>query len=91
MDPFRQDPVDRIRITRDEAMSSHVDDLIKRQRSLRGEGVTRDRGRRWYYQNWVVFMMVGCVAAMNAPSPTGMAMSTHMLMRPSAVSAAVLR
>jgi hypothetical protein len=66
MDPFRQDPVDRIRITRDEAMSSHVDDLIKRQRSLRGEGVTRDRGRRWYYQNWVVFMMVGCVAAIAA-------------------------
>lgn len=53
-----------IRITRDEAMSSHVDDLLKRQMSLRGqEGVTRERGRRWYYQNWFVFMIAGTLAA----------------------------
>src|SRR5260370_24649586 len=42
-----------IRISKEEATSSHVDDLLKRQMSLRGEpGVTRDRGRKWYYRNW---------------------------------------
>jgi hypothetical protein len=56
-----------IRITRDEVESSHVDDLLKRQMSLRGEsGVTRDRRRAWYYQNWFVFMLVGMLAAIGA-------------------------
>ena len=56
-----------IRITRDEATSGHVDDLLKRQMSLRGDpGVTRDRGRKWYYQNWFVFLFVGGVAAFAA-------------------------
>jgi hypothetical protein len=63
MDPRK----DFIRITREEAMSAHVEDLIKRQMSLRGEGgVTRDRGRRWYYQNWFIFMVTGWVAAFAA-------------------------
>lgn len=35
--------------------------------SLRGEaGVTRDRGRRWYYQNWLIFMIAGGVAGFSA-------------------------
>jgi hypothetical protein len=35
--------------------------------SLRGEsGVTRDRGRSWFYQNWFVFLIVGCLAAVGA-------------------------
>jgi hypothetical protein len=56
-----------IRITKEEATSSHVDDLLKRQMSLRGEpGVTRDRGRAWYYQNWLVFMIVGALGAIAA-------------------------
>src|SRR5258707_13118451 len=56
-----------IRISREEATSSHVDDLLKRQMSLRGEpGVTREQGRRWYYQNWFVFMVVGTLAAVAA-------------------------
>ena len=56
-----------IRITSEEAASTHVDDLLKRQMSLRGEsGVTRDRRRTWFYQNWFVFMLVGCVAAIGA-------------------------
>src|SRR5262245_5656862 len=46
-------------ITKDEANSRHVDDLIKRQMSLRGEGVTADPVRRWYYMNWVLFTIVG--------------------------------
>src|SRR6185503_18187673 len=58
---------DVIRITREEAESTHVDDLLKRQMSLRGDpGVTRDRRRAWYYQNWFVFMLVGCLAAIGA-------------------------
>lgn len=61
------DPDGVIRITKEEATSSHVDDLLKRQMSLRGEpGVTRDRGRKWYYQNWLVFMVVGALGAILA-------------------------
>ena len=60
-------PGNVIRISREEATSSHVDDLLKRQMSLRGEpGVTRDHGRRWYYQNWFVFLFVGLLAAITA-------------------------
>jgi hypothetical protein len=56
-----------IRITKDEALSPHVDDLVKRQMSLRGEpGVARDRRRRWYYQNWFVFSLVGLLGAVAA-------------------------
>ncbi len=56
-----------IRITRDEAMSSHVDDLLQRQRSLRGDASGhRVHGRRWYYQNWLVFMLVGGLASLAA-------------------------
>lgn len=56
-----------IRISREEATSAHVDDLLKRQMSLRGEpGVTRDHGRRWYYQNWFVFLVIGTLSAVAA-------------------------
>ncbi|MEY2409053.1 MAG: hypothetical protein QOF48_1723 [Verrucomicrobiota bacterium] len=55
---------DVIRISHEEATSGHVDDLIKRQMSLRGEsGVTRDRGRAWYYQSWFILLFVGGLAA----------------------------
>ena len=55
-----------IRITKEEAASSHVEDLLRRQMSLRGEaGVSRDR-RKWYYQNWIVFMIVGALGAIAA-------------------------
>jgi hypothetical protein len=66
--PSDQQPNDGIlRISRDEAMSAHVDDLLKRQMSLRGEtAVTRDRGRHWYYQNWFVFLAAGALAAIAA-------------------------
>src|SRR2546423_12697554 len=56
---------DVIRITADDAASPHVDDMLKRQASLRGEqGIARDRGRKWYYQNWFVFMIAGALAAL---------------------------
>jgi hypothetical protein len=56
-----------IRITREEAIDPHVDDMLKRQMSLRGEpGVTRDRGRKWFYQNWFIFMLVGTLGALAA-------------------------
>lgn len=56
-----------IRISHDDANSKHVDDLLKRQMSLRGDpGVTRDTGRHWYYQNWFVFMLVGTLGAIVA-------------------------
>jgi hypothetical protein len=65
MNPEPSDNV--IRISREEATSGHVDDMLKRQMSLRGEpGVTRDHGRRWYYQNWFVFLFVGLFAAVAA-------------------------
>jgi len=53
-----------IRITPAEVASSHVDDLLKRQASLRGEaGITGDRRRTWYLSNWFVFMLAGAVGA----------------------------
>jgi hypothetical protein len=60
-------PGDLIRISKEEATGSHVDDLLKRQMSLRGEpGVTRDRGKAWYYQTWFVLMIVGTLGAVSA-------------------------
>lgn len=56
-----------IRITKEEALDTHVDDLLRRQMSLRGDpGVTRDQGRKWYYQNWFIFMLVGLLGALGA-------------------------
>jgi hypothetical protein len=65
MDNFDQHKSsDIIRITRKETDSEHVDNLLKRQMSLRGElGITRTYKRCWYYQNWFVFMLVGMLAA----------------------------
>jgi len=55
---------DLIRITKEDANGAHVDDLINRMFSLRGEtGMRVDRGRRWYYQSWFVLMIAGLVAA----------------------------
>ncbi len=56
-----------IRISKDEALSTHVDDMLKRQMSMRGDpGVTRDRSRSWFYQNWFVFGLVGLIGALAA-------------------------
>lgn len=55
-----------IKLTRDELMSEHVDELVQRQMSLLGERVIIERKRRWYYRNWFVFMVVGCIAAIIA-------------------------
>jgi hypothetical protein len=58
---------DVLRITAEDANSSHVDDLLKRHASLRGEqGISRDRGRKWYYQSWFILMIAGCAAAVLA-------------------------
>lgn len=66
-EPFPSYPPSSIRITRDEALSPHVDDLLQRQRSLRGESpLARERGRRWYYQNWFVLAMAAGSAALAA-------------------------
>ncbi len=49
-----------LRITKEQANSSHVDDLLKRQMSLRGElGIARESNGHWYMQNWFTFMLVG--------------------------------
>ena len=56
-----------IRITPEELASEHVDDLLKRQASLRGEGgITRSSKGKWYYQNWFIFTIVGMLAAIGA-------------------------
>ncbi len=65
MNPNDTDRV--IHITREEALSEHVEDMLKRQMSLRGDpGVTRDRRRNWFYQNWFVFAIVGMLGALAA-------------------------
>lgn len=54
-------------ITREEASSRHVDDLLRRQMAMRGETVfAAEAQRRWYYQNWILFAVVGLVAAIAA-------------------------
>lgn len=56
-----------IRISKEEATSDHVDGLLKRQMSMRGDpGVTRDRRKRWYFQNWLVLAIAGIVGAVAA-------------------------
>lgn len=51
-------------ITRDEANSRHVDDLLQRQKALRGEAVyAAGPERRWYFKNWLLFAVVGFIAA----------------------------
>ena len=56
-----------IRISPADLASAHVDDLLKRQASLRGErGITASRKHKWYYRNWFVFMLAGMIAALAA-------------------------
>ena len=56
-----------IRITRDEALSRRVDDLLQRQRNLRGErGVLTDRRPPWYLRNWLVLSLAGLLGAVLA-------------------------
>jgi hypothetical protein len=54
-----------IRISRDEALSSKVDDFISRQKSLTGEsGISRDKkSENWFLQNWFLFGIAGALAA----------------------------
>lgn len=68
MQPYRPDDgQNSIRITHEDANSAHVDDLLKRQMSLRGEaGITRRQDQRWYYQNWFIFSVVATLAALAA-------------------------
>jgi Inner membrane component of T3SS, cytoplasmic domain len=54
-------------ITREEVNSQHVDDLLRRQMALRGETVTASAPRRrWFYQNWLLFAVVGLATAIGA-------------------------
>lgn len=56
-----------IRISKDDAMSTHVDDMLKRQMSLRGDpGVSRDHSHAWFYQNWFILSIVGMLGAIAA-------------------------
>jgi hypothetical protein len=65
MTPNDSDPV--IRISKDDALSSHVDDMLKRQMNMRGDpGVTRDRRHVWFYQNWFILATVGMLGAVGA-------------------------
>src|SRR5437764_5419924 len=54
-----------VKITFEEATSSHVDDLLQRQADMRGErGMAAPRGRRsFFYQNWFIFMLAAGAAA----------------------------
>ena len=52
-----------IRLTPEELAGEHVDTLLKRQMSMRGEGGVSRGPKRWYYRNWFIFMVVGILAA----------------------------
>ena len=67
MTSIKDETSDRvIKLTRDELMSQHVDELLQRQMNLRGERGLIERKQRWYYRNWFVFMVAGCLAAILA-------------------------
>ena len=56
-----------IRISAEDAAASHVDDLLRRQESLRGQqGITANRRRKWYYRNWFVSCSPASSGAMAA-------------------------
>lgn len=56
-----------IRISKEDVSNSHVDDMLKRQMSMRGDpGVTRDRNHAWFYQNWFILGIVGMLGAIAA-------------------------
>ncbi len=58
---------DLIRITKEDATSEHVDDLLKRQMSLRGEtGVTRSSRRTWYLRSWFILGVAGLLGGIAA-------------------------
>ncbi|MFC1840335.1 FHA domain-containing protein [Thermodesulfobacteriota bacterium] len=64
MDHLSNSPDRSIKITRDEAMSSHVDDILNRQKNLIGERrVSSDKRSVWYLQNWFLFGLAGALAA----------------------------
>src|SRR5438045_3695040 len=54
-----------VKISFEEANSSHVDDLLQRQAAMRGDrGMAAPRGRRsFFYQNWFIFMVAAGAAA----------------------------
>ncbi len=55
-----------IQLTREELMSQHVDELLLRQKNLLGERSAISRKSSWYYQNWFIFLVAGCIAAFAA-------------------------
>jgi hypothetical protein len=56
-----------IRITREEALSRRVDELLQRQRNLRGErGVLVERRPPWYLRNWLLLSLAGLLGAVTA-------------------------
>ncbi len=64
MNPTPPDGV--IRISKEELVDTHVDDMLKRQMNMRGDpGVTRSRGQ-WIYQNWVLLAVAGMMGALAA-------------------------
>ena len=53
-----------IRISRDEALSQRVDELLQRQHNLRGErGSLTERRVPWYLRNWLVLSLAGLIGA----------------------------
>jgi hypothetical protein len=55
-----------LRLTPEELKSQHVDNLLTRQMSLRGDTNISRGPKRWYLRNWFVFMIVGALAALAA-------------------------
>jgi type III secretion system (T3SS) inner membrane Yop/YscD-like protein len=52
-----------IRITRDEALSPHVDELLQRQRNMRGQRALGEKRTPWYFRNWLVLSLAGLLGA----------------------------
>jgi hypothetical protein len=76
------EPNEVISISKDDVLSPHVDDLLKRQMNMRGEpGVARDRQHRWYYQNWLILAVVGMLGAICAWALLEPAFNDHLYLQ----------
>ncbi len=52
-----------IRISRQEALSRRVDDLLQRQRNMRGQASLAGKRTPWYLRNWLVLSLAGALGA----------------------------
>lgn len=52
-----------IKLTREELTGPHVDDLVQRYKSMKGDSSVKRSIRHWYLRSWFLFGLMGCIGA----------------------------